>query len=54
MKLFLNGDINVYYIQTLCMIFFPGAKFGSDEQSNPDAPALYLNLFPHEEGLCAR
>ena len=54
MKLFLNGNINVYYIQTLCMIFFPGAKFGSEEQNNPDAPELYLNLFPHEEGLCAQ
>ena len=53
MRLFLNGDINVYYIQTLCMIFFPGAKFGSDAQNDPDAPALYLNLEPHEEGLRA-
>ena len=53
MKLFLNGNINVYYIQTLCMIFFPGAKFGSEAQNDPNAPALYLNLAPHEEGLLA-
>ncbi len=53
MKLFLNGEINVYYIQTLCMIFFPGAKFGAEEQNSPDAPELYLNLEPFEEGLRA-
>ena len=53
MKLFLNGNINVYYIQTLCMIFFPGAKFGSEAQNDPNAPALYLNLTPREEGLLA-
>ena len=54
MKLFLNGNINVYYIQTLCMIFFPGAKFGSEAQNDPNAPALYLNLEPHEDGLLAQ
>ena len=53
MKLILNGDINVYYIQTLCMIFFPGAKFGAEEQSNPNAPTLQLDLVSLEEGLRA-
>ena len=23
----INGDINRYYVQTLCMIYYPGAKF---------------------------
>ena len=27
-----EGDINRYYAQTLCMIFFPGATFGEDEE----------------------
>ncbi len=53
MKLILNGDINVYYIQTLCMIFFPGAKFGTEEQNNPDAPVLHLDLVREEDGLRA-
>lgn len=44
MKLILNGEINVYYIQTLCMIFFPGEKFGAAEQENPDAPTLRLSV----------
>ena len=27
MKLHIEGDINEYYVQTLCMIFYPGEKF---------------------------
>ena len=51
MKLKLEGNINVYYIQTLCMIFFPGEKFGASEQNNPDAPALSLKLSEKDDGL---
>ena len=51
MKLILDGNINAYYIQTLCMIFFPGAKFGAAEQENPDAPELYLRLTENENGV---
>ena len=32
MILHINGDINRYYVQTLCMIFFPGAKFSQNEE----------------------
>lgn len=48
MKLKLKGNVNVYYIQTLCMIFFPGAKFGAAED-DPNAPTLELELFESEE-----
>jgi oxygen-independent coproporphyrinogen-3 oxidase len=51
MKLILNGNINVYYIQTLCMIFFPGEKFGAAEDAREDAPALSLNLTEKDGGL---
>ena len=54
MKLILDGNINVYYIQTLCMIFFPGAKFGAEEESNPNAPILKLTLKEKDGGLEAR
>ena len=27
MLLQIDGDLNKYYIQTLCMLFYPGAKF---------------------------
>ena len=51
MKLKLKGNVNVYYIQTLCMIFFPGAKFGAAEQENPDAPELYLRMTEQVDGV---
>ena len=51
MRLILDGPINVYYIQTLCMIFFPGAKFGAAEQSDPDAPELRLTLREVDGGM---
>ncbi|MBE6553676.1 MAG: coproporphyrinogen dehydrogenase HemZ [Ruminococcaceae bacterium] len=53
MKLILDGNINVYYIQTLCMIFFPGEKFGQSENENPDAPVLRLILRENAEGITA-
>ena len=53
MKLILNGNINVYYVQTLCMIFFPGAKFGADAQNDPEAPELFLTLKEDADGLWA-
>ena len=31
MKVEVNGKINKYYVQTLCMVFFPGIKFSDDE-----------------------
>ena len=51
MKLTINGNINQYYVQTLCMIFFPGAKFGAAEQENDAAPELTLNLLERDGGL---
>lgn len=51
MKLKLKGDVNVYYIQTLCMIFFPGAKFGAAEEEDADVPSLELELFETEESV---
>ena len=53
MKLILNGNINVYYIQTLCMIFFPGEKFGASEESSPTSPVLTLDLFEKDDGIYA-
>ncbi len=51
MKLILEGNINAYYVQTLCMIFFPGAKFGASEQENPNAPELYLRMTEQADGV---
>ena len=42
MKLYITGDVNTYYVQTLCMIFFPGEKFSGEEEEG--APTLWLDL----------
>lgn len=44
MKIYIDGNINRYYVQTLCMIFFPGAKFSDSEAEGPDTPVLHLSL----------
>lgn len=44
MKLYIDGNINRYYVQTLCMIFFPGEKFPEDEVETEDTPVLSLKL----------
>lgn len=53
MKLYVDGDINRYYVQTLCMIFFPGAKFPEDEEITPDTPILNLKLLCDSEKAVA-
>ena len=44
MILDIQGDINAYYVQTLCMIFFPGAKFSKEQNSLSGEPSLKLIL----------
>ncbi len=53
MKLILNGNINIYYVQTLCMIFFPGEKFGQEDPAGEETPTLYLTLSETPEALSA-
>lgn len=38
MILKVSGNISPYYVQTLCLLFFPGSKFSQDEQPSPDNP----------------
>lgn len=52
MRLKLEGNINQYYVQTLCMIFFPGTKFGQATVSRDD-PLLQLKLKESPEGVTA-
>lgn len=40
MLLTVNGDLNKYYIQTLCMLFYPGAKFSESETDQNLAAAF--------------
>ena len=44
MKLITEGDINSYYLQTLCMLFFPRAKFSNTELIGPDTPVAIVKV----------
>lgn len=53
MKLKVSGNINQYYVQTLCMIFFPGEKFSEGAEAEVEGtaiPELSLVLEEHEDG----
>ena len=50
MILRLEGDINRYYVQTLCMVFFPGATFGDNELPGPDVPEVLVSVYKEEDG----
>ena len=54
MKLKVSGNINQYYVQTLCMIFFPGEKFSEDPGMESDGiavPELSLTLTEDDEAV---
>lgn len=44
MILKIDGEVNRYYVQTLCMVFFPGATFPENEEPRPDIPAVEVRL----------
>ncbi|MBE6657572.1 MAG: coproporphyrinogen dehydrogenase HemZ [Ruminococcaceae bacterium] len=50
MKLRIDGKINQYYVQTLCMMLFPGVKFAEDEIETPDSTAAYVKTEPLYDG----
>ncbi len=45
MILHIDGNINKYYVQTLCMVFFPGSTFGSNELPRDDIPEVRVNVY---------
>lgn len=49
MILHVEGDINKYYVQTLCMVFFPGSTFGENEKSGEDIPEVIVHVYPDGE-----
>ncbi len=50
MILRINGDINQYYVQTLCMVFFPGAKFNEEANRDPDTPRVTVSVRKYKNG----
>lgn len=53
MKLILDTDVNINYIQTLCMIFFPGAKFALDEVVTEETPVVTVKTVTDAEKVYA-
>ncbi|MBE6530740.1 MAG: coproporphyrinogen dehydrogenase HemZ [Ruminococcaceae bacterium] len=53
MNIKIESPVNKYYVQTLCMIFFPGEKFGESSEQRADTPSLYLKTNKTDEGICA-
>ena len=49
MILNINGNINRYYVQTLCMVFFPGATFGLDEKPCDGVPVMTVDVSRDED-----
>lgn len=50
MILKINGNINKYYVQTLCMVFFPGATFGENEQAGDGVPEVTVDVYDSNNG----
>ncbi len=53
MKLKINGEINISYVQNLCLLFFPGAKFSISEEESEDVPFADVELLRAEGGYRA-
>ena len=49
MILRVNGEINRYYVETLCMIFFPGSTFGEDELPAEGIPEVEVSVFDEDD-----
>lgn len=46
MILRVEGNINKYYVQTLCLVFFPGSTFGENEVGGEDVPEVTVHVYP--------
>lgn len=53
MRIFLDGNINRTYVQSLCMAFFHGISFPANEEEDTDGMSLYASLIPLDNGLLA-
>ena len=49
MKLQIQGNLNEYYVQTLCLLFFPGSKF-SKSDADENAPSANVSVELSEDG----
>ena len=54
MILHIHGDLNPYYAQTLCLIYFPGSKFGEDEVEADGVPIVDIFVEDRADGIYSR
>ena len=50
MILKVDGNINRYYVQMLCMVFFPGTTFSENEVSGEGIPEVSVNVTNDQSG----
>ena len=53
MKIQITGNINEYYVQTLCMLFFTGGKFSKTESAESDGLSVDIVVDTTDEGIDA-
>ena len=54
MILNIEGNLNRYYAQTLCLVYFPGAKFGEDEVERDGVPVVDMFIEDRDDGIYSR
>ncbi len=52
MILHIDGNVNRYYVQMLCMVFFPGSTFGEEEVEAQGVPVVHVTVYPDNENNC--
>lgn len=53
MRVNVEGNLNKYYVQTLCMVFFPGVKF-SDSEENDDGLSINVHITDDGDEVTAK
>ena len=54
MILNIDGNLNRYYAQTLCLIYFPGAKFAEDEEVTGETPVVTVDAVSNQTSAFAK
>lgn len=53
MKLTVRGNINEYYVQTLCLLFFPGSRFSKTDDEPQGSPSADVSVEETAETISA-
>ena len=48
----IDGNVNRYYVQMLCMVFFPGSTFGEEETPKDGVPIVDVTVYPDGTDSC--